>query len=121
MKRVIRLFVFFFIPFSVNAVDINKSDWIKNMSAALPAVFCNSRQYFRQCFNISAQECKNTTASVTQVCISKNISHIPHILVQPEDGTYWGTIIGKCVAEAYQVTLAKKRIDNTKCNDQKNW
>lgn len=109
------------LPLTANAVEVSKSDWYNGMSTALPTAFCNSSQYFRQCFSVSAQECEETAASATRVCLNKNDKNIPSILVQPKDGTHWGTVIGKCAGEAYEITLIKKRINNAKCNNISNW
>lgn len=109
------------LSFSIQAVEVSKNDWLNAMSTALPTAFCNSVQYFRQCFTISAQECEETAASATRICLANNKDKIPEKLAQPEDGTYWGTVIGKCAGNAFEIALIKKRINNTKCNDPANW
>jgi len=109
------------LPFTSAAVEVSKSDWYNGMSTVLPTAFCSSSQYFRQCFRVSAQECEETAASATRICLNKNDKNIPDTLVQPKDGIHWGTIIGTCAGEAYEITLIKKRINNTKCNDVRNW
>ena len=121
MKIKLIAFIALLSPLSSNAVEVSKADWYNGMSTALPTVFCNSNQYFRQCFSVSAQKCEETAASATRVCLNKNDKDIPSILVQPKDGTHWGTVIGKCAGEAYEITLIKKRINNAKCNDVSNW
>ena len=112
---------FIILPISAQALEVSKSEWIKGMSTVLPTAFCNSNQYFRQCFSVTAEECEETAASATRICLSKNDENIPDILVQPKDGTLWGTVIGKCAGEAYEITLIKKRLNNEKCNDISNW
>jgi len=121
MKLKLTVFIALLLPLTANAVEVSKSDWYNGMSTALPTAFCNSTQYFRQCFSVSVQECEETAASATRVCLNKNDKDIPNILVQPKDGTHWGTIIGTCAGEAYEMALSKKRISNAKCNDVKNW
>jgi len=121
MKLKLTVFIALLLPLSANAVEVSKSDWYNGMSTALPTAFCNSTQYFRQCFSVSAQECEETAASATRVCLNKNDKDIPNVLIQPKDGTHWGAIIGTCAGEAYGITLSKKRISNAKCNDAKNW
>ena len=121
MKFKLTVFTVLLLPLTANAAEVSKSDWYNGMSTALPTAFCNSTQYFRQCFSVSAQECEEAAASATRVCLNKNNKDIPNILVQPKDGTHWGTIIGKCAGEAYEIALSKKRISNAKCNDVKNW
>jgi len=51
----------------------------------------------------------------------KNRDKIPNTLIQPKDGTHWGTIIGVCAGEAYELALIKKRISNKKCDNGENW
>ena len=121
MKNKIILFTILYLPLYAQAVEVNKTDWVNSMTTALPTTFCNSSQYFRQCFSVSAQECEETATSATRVCLNKSINDIPNILIQPKDGTHWGSIVGKCAGEAYEISLIKKRINNPKCNDISNW
>ena len=108
-------------PFSATANEVSKDDWIKGMSTALPAYFCNADQYFRQCFKVTKIECEETALSTTRICLAQSKDKIPARLRQPEDGAHWGTIVGSCAGQAYEITLQKKRISSAKCNDQNNW
>jgi hypothetical protein len=69
------------------------------MSTVLPTVFCQGGQYFRQCFDVSQSECEETAMSSTRICLQKYKDKIPDTLTQPKDGSYWGTIIGRCAGE----------------------
>jgi hypothetical protein len=109
------------VPFYTQASEVTKADWINSMSTVLPAAFCNADQYFRQCFEVSAQECEETAATATRVCLNKYKNDIPNLLNQPEDGSHWGSIIGSCTGEAYEIALIKQRSSDTKCNDPANW
>ncbi len=91
------------------------------MEIALPATFCSQQMYFRQCFTIDAIECEEIASSVTRLCLQKYKEDIPGVLEQPQDGTKWGTIIGRCAGSAFEVSLNKKKINNEKCNDATNW
>jgi hypothetical protein len=106
---------------SIMANEISKDDWINSMSTALPAYFCKTDQYFRQCFNVTQIECEETALSTTRICLAQNKDKIPTRLRQPEDGKKWGTIIGSCAGSAYEIALQKKRISNSKCNNPDNW
>jgi len=110
-----------FLPFIAQAAEINQTEWINKMTTALPVAFCNSSQYFRRCFSVTAKECEETAASATRVCLSKNSKNIPAILILAGDGSHWGTIIGKCAGETYEIALTTKRFNNAKCNDVSNW
>lgn len=103
------------------AVEVGKADWIDAMTTALPTAFCNSGQYFRQCFKVSAQQCEETAASATRICINKFRSEIPEVLQQPKDGTYWGTKIGSCAGVGYEAALRKLQIKNEKCSNADYW
>ncbi len=109
------------LSFYLQAVEVNKVAWVNAMTTALPTAFCNANQYFRQCFSVTAQECEETAASATRICLNQNKNKIPSMLQQPKDGVHWGTIIGACAGEAYEVTLIKKRIKNKKCDNPANW
>lgn len=81
---------------STFGAEVDKEIWIDHMTTALPTLFCNPSQYFRQCFNVSAEQCEEVAVSAARICLDKNRSQIPNTLVQPEDGNHWGTIIGRC-------------------------
>ncbi|PKM46073.1 MAG: hypothetical protein CVV05_03575 [Gammaproteobacteria bacterium HGW-Gammaproteobacteria-1] len=119
--RAMPLLTVMMFPYSLHAAEVSKSDWISAMTTVLPTAFCNSSQYFRQCFNVTAQECEETAASAARVCLNKNKDQIPEVLHQPQDGTHWGTVVGACAGEAYELALVKKRISNSKCDDPANW
>jgi len=101
------------------ANEISKDDWINGMTTALPVALCKSDQFFRQCFSVTQEECEEVALSATRVCIENNRERIPSRINQPEDGRYWGQIIGGCVGPAYVIALKDKKINNEKCNNWK--
>ena len=119
--KAISFFCLITLTSSVSSNEVTKDDWVNSMATVLPTVFCNSSQYFRQCFSITEQECEETAASTTRICINKSIDKIPEILKQPKDGTHWGTIIGSCAGKAFEMSLIKKLINSTKCKNPANW
>ena len=110
-------------PMSSSANGVLKKEWTDSMSTAVPAAFCQSNQYFRQCFNVTQIECEETAMSTTRICLKKNEDNIPDIFNQPEDCTYWGKIIGACAGESYELVLVlqKKKISNQKCDNPDYW
>ncbi len=104
-----------------NAQEVTKEQWVLGMKTVLPAHFCQEAQYFRQCFNVTATECEKVAASTTRICLSELNNQIPNLLVQPKDGTLWGTKVGSCAGTAYEASLIEKRISNDKCNNVSNW
>ena len=103
------------------AQEVTKEQWVSAMKTALPAHFCQKTQYFRQCFNVTATECEEVASSTARICLNEFDQQIPNILVQPKDGTLWGTKVGACAGTAYESTLLEKRISNEKCNNVSNW
>lgn len=121
VARALALALVLALPLGAGAAEVAKAVWMDSMSTALPTMFCGQSMYFRQCFNVTAPECEATAASATRVCLAKSQAQIPDVLVQPKDGTQWGTVVGQCAGEAYEITLVKKRISNARCNDPANW
>lgn len=105
----------------VSAVEIAKSEWMDRMTTGLPAYFCQSDQYFRQCFEVSAEQCEEAMSSATRLCLAKYSDEIPEVLVQPDAGTSWGSVVGRCVGETYDVTNAQKRKMDAVCMDPSHW
>ena len=106
---------------TANAGGVSKEVWIDAMSSALPTAFCQSHQYFRQCFEVTAIECEDTASSATRICLERYKDKIPNLLKQQKDGNYWGRIIGTCAGQAYEITLQTRRISSKECNDPANW
>ena len=116
------VFLFYTCAFSLAQENVvNKQEWIAHMQKALPPAFCEENQYFRQCFKVTQRECLETTAAVTRQCLNKKENDIPEVLVQPRDGSQWGSVVGECAGDAYESRLLDRRISSDKCNDVKNW
>ena len=114
--------VFFFcIVTTANAGEVSKEVWMNAMSTALPTAFCQSQQYFRQCFEVTQIECEETASSAVRICLDKYKGKIPDVLNQPKDGNHWGTIIGTCAGEAYAIAFQKRQISTKECNNPANW
>lgn len=122
MKRTI-IGILFLVSIStfVTAQEITKKQWVAGMKTALPAHFCQQAQYFRQCFEVTVEECEEVAASSTRICLRELNQQIPEVLVQPKDGTHWGGKVGQCAGTTYESVLKKKRISNSKCNNVSNW
>jgi hypothetical protein len=121
LKSLFTLLVTVLLAIGAEANEVSKAEWIKAMSTALPAHFCQPTQYFRQCFSVTQPECEQVALSATRICLEKHKSEIPEVLVQPRDGTRFGTIVGACSGGTYESTLIKKRISNARCNNPANF
>jgi len=114
-------FVLSIFTISAYSLEVTKTEWTKSMSTALPTYFCQPNQYFRQCFNVSAEVCEETALSATRVCIRNNFDKIPEIIIQPKDGRQWGNVIGTCAGKAYGTVLIKQFKNTEKCKNVNNW
>ena len=103
------------------AATVDKKTWMDGMATAVPTLFCAPKQYFRQCFKVTAAECEETSASAVRVCLNKNKDQIPDVLNQPQDGQRLGNTIGTCAGTAYEIALSKKRVSDPRCNNPNNW
>jgi len=101
--------------------EVKRDAWMNKMSTALPSAFCISGQFFRECFEVSQDECEGAATSAVRFCLQKYKDQIPKVLIQPKDGGHWGKIIDDCTVEAYEKALQTKRISNSKCNDPSHW
>ncbi len=62
-------------------LEIAKDQWVEFMSTAVPTTFCASSQYFRQCFDVTAQLCEEVATSATRICLKKHEDQIPNSLI----------------------------------------
>jgi hypothetical protein len=100
---------------------INRQEWIDAMQGKLPPAFCQSKSYFRQCFRVTESECLSVADNATRLCLGSRRNEIPPVLVQPNDGGQWGSVVGECAGVAYEAALKSKRINSDRCNDANNW
>lgn len=103
------------------ATTVSKAEWIDSMTAILPASFCKPGMYFRECYDVTENECLETSMRATKTCLMKHRDEIPDPLVQPQEGTEWGTKVGSCAGSVYDVSLIQRRSSNEKCEDPSNW
>lgn len=68
---------------NVIAQEVSKKDWMTSMQTLLPGHFCESSQYFRQCFDVSEAQCTETAASTTKACLTTFEPQMPDTLYQP--------------------------------------
>lgn len=126
-KLALPLFLFatlFFLPVlanSANSAEVSKQRWINYMKTALPADFCKEEKYFRQCFEVSKQDCLKLATQTTQTCLDQTSPTMPQTLNLPQDGARFGRTVGSCAGTKYEQTFLSKRIDNPRCNDVNNW
>lgn len=96
--------------------------WMEGMKSVLPSLFCKDGSYFRECFQISAQECETEAIRVTRVCIeSKRDELIKNFKPTEADGKKWGEKVGECAGAAFEISYKEKRKNNPKCDDPSQW
>lgn len=101
---------------------VQKAVWLSAMTTALPPAMCQGEQYFRQCFDVTEERCLEAMKLSTKTCVEQHELRIPEVLIQPRDGTTWGTVVGSCTGASYETTLAtQKKANVAKCNDATAW
>jgi hypothetical protein len=99
---------------------VTKSAWMEIMKTAVPNAFCSGKgisRYFRECFTVTEDQCIEEALRAVKVCMLSIADQIPAELHQPEDGRSWGSKLGKCAAEGYELSLIKSRVDSADCKD----
>lgn len=120
------LFLFTFLFCSLSGAKIfaeeghPKKAWIDAVSTALPTLFCEEKQFFRQCFKVSQEECEKGAASATRVCLNKYEKEMPEKFTR-ELGKKWGEKVGSCAGSTYEIALVEKKRSDKKCSDPKFW
>jgi len=130
MKVIARsaIFNFFIVVNSLFAVttasmadEVSKDFWMDAMKTELPNTFCQSMEFFRECFDVSEDQCIEAASLATKICLHQYINQIPDTLVQPKDGAKWGNIVGQCAGENYHQTLSRMFKNTKECNDIDYW
>ncbi|MDD3597369.1 hypothetical protein [Sulfuricurvum sp.] len=98
------------------AEGIPKDLFLSAAETGFPVKFCNPQTPFRQCFNITPQECEETISSATRVCIKKSNNQIPNFITSREEAGQIGKDIGSCAGQAFALTHRKKFIISDQCN-----
>ena len=93
------------------------------MLKALPEVFCQDGQYFRECFKVSKKECLALAKATLSNCIQQYSSEIPDNIATLDQVDAVGHKLGGCAGESYVTALQKKNqvIQSDRCHDPKAW
>ena len=121
LKKGLLIAVALMLAGAASAGEVSKEDWMKAMQTALPTAFCAEGTYFRSCFKITAKECEDRAASATRVCLADVKDKLPAKFTSAEQGSEWGTKVGSCAGQAFEITFKAKMIDSAKCKDPNAW
>ena len=88
------------------------------MTKNMPALFCKPGQYYIDCFDVTKQECEETTSFAVEACITNHTQELPDIFSYDESRR-WGAIIEKCVDEYYNRAFSNQKIDTQECQEIK--
>jgi len=107
------------LSFSVShAADLAQDRWIGFMTKNMPALFCKPDQYYRDCYEVTKEECEDTAAFAVQACIANHIQELPDFFSY-EASRQWGATIEKCVDEEYSRTFSNQKKDTQECKEIK--
>ena len=121
MKKRLLFLLVLVLPATSWAQEVPKDKWLEVMTVTIPTYFCQAGQYFRECFDVTAEQCEQVAQSAARNCISKMEQQIPEKLRHPADSRMWGTKLGNCAGIAYEGTLAGKHKSDPTCQDARNW
>jgi hypothetical protein len=108
---------------------VDKQRFFARIRAVLATSFCTDASFFRSCFDVTLEECREVMAEVGEACFAENEPDMPDFLLLPEDSPefgkdgalFWKAVIGQCVGGAYEEKLSEKRISGGKCDDPSAW
>ena len=98
----------------------SKDKWSSEMEARLPGEFCKTGAYFVECFDITIDQCKDTSRDLIRQCLSEYRDQLPDRFDE-DKGRVWGTKIGMCAGSRYDQVLASKFLGSDKCRDPSAW
>ena len=100
---------------------VPREDWSAEMANVLPPAMCRDGAFFRACFDVPTTECHTSASASTASCLRQYKSKMPDPLKQPEDGSHWGQLVGRCTANVYAAEHKDKKIEDAKCKDASQW
>ncbi|MFP3977477.1 hypothetical protein [Marinobacter sp. KMM 10035] len=121
MKKIVTVLMAVVISGLVQAQEVTKEQWVSAMKIVLPAAMCQSAEFFRQCYKVSAVECEEVASSTTRTCLNNLDAKMPSKLVLPKDGAFWGDKVGQCAGVAYSTVIQEKFTNNENCLNPGNW
>lgn len=100
------------------AADLTQDRWRDFMTKNMPSLFCKPDQYYRECYEVTPEECQNAVAFAVEACIADHIQELPDIFTYT-DSRRWGAVIEKCVDAEYTITFGNQKIDTDACKEIK--
>ena len=101
---------------SGQAADLTQERWINFMTKNMPSLFCKPDQYYRDCYEVTKEECEDTASFAVEACIANYIQDLPDIFSY-EESRKWGAVIEKCVDEEYERTYSNQKKDTQECKE----
>ena len=95
--------------------------FLQQLHEDLPPAVCKEGSYFRSCFRVTAKECDDFAWAAVHACLEKLAPQMPAAFRRSEEGAKWGAKTTACAGASYEVTLAARKIDSTKCSDPAAW
>lgn len=102
-----------FVAQAIFATTVDKNTWISEYKKAVSSGWC-SDPTIAECWPVSEKTCKAEVKTAVESCTKQFESQLPAKLVQPKDGTLWGSKIGSCTGEQYAAALKKSFNKNSK-------
>lgn len=101
--------------------SMTKEKFFEAFETAFPRELCKETQFFRQCFQVSEEECFKESLRTTKVCIFSLEKEVPSIFTTAEEARQWGSKLGSCSGRNYEISLLSKKKKTADCNDISKW
>jgi len=119
-KEIFAITASFLLAAPAHAQEMSKAEWTRYMAESFPAVICQDDLYFRQCFTISAGECREIAREAIMYCSNKEQKNLPEML-RASDGEQWATILGSCAGGIFEKKLIARKSNDPKCYNSSYW
>ncbi len=109
------------LPAASASESVDRETWVSHMAVVLPDFFCREEAWFRQCFEVSIDQCRQVAGDTTRACLDNFTATLPELIALPDEGRQWGHQIGSCAGSDYERKLIAQRISSNLCNDASQW
>lgn len=96
--------------------ELNKTQWMKEVSIQLPKEVCTDSSFFRSCYEITQQECLAKAESSLKTCLGA--TPIPNVVSSLTHGQKLGLKVGGCLGVALQKEFRKKKKEIPECESR---
>ncbi len=87
----------------------------------LPGHTCREGQYFRECFDVTGEQCNDTMTSLFDACLERYRDRLSDTIKLLGEGSRWGQVLGSCAGSQYDMERRSERIHSPRRNNPNEW